>query len=268
MIKRFLSATAAGCLLLATNASAAVTCSYEKVSPRSSYLEIVGDEIEDQAAIRRSGQSIRVIDDASGTPVSCAGPTPTVRNIARILFIAKADGAGLFVSLAGGPFAPGLDDSSASSEIQIQARTFAEFPGNIGLGGSRGTDRFQIRSQRPTGRTLVNFDPGKDNEHDLVFPASVVGFLVRGGRGDDSVVGSGIRGRLSLSVYAGPGRDRLVGGPFTDFLAGRAGADFIRGRGGADEINCGSGTDVALIEPRDRVAACENRRAERPLAFP
>ena len=272
MIKRLLSATAFACLLLAAPASASVTCSYEQMEPAGSagnYLEIRADEIEDQAAIVRRGQLIVVKDDRTGIPTACTNRAPTTINVDRIVFIAAADGAGLFVSLAGGPFEPGASPIDPTSEIKIQARSLVRFPGNIGVGGTRGGNDFSVHTHRRTGRHQVNLDHEDDRMRDLVFPRSVVGLLIRSGRGSDFIYASDLRSRLSLSVYAGPGGDGILGGPGADILFGGAGADFIRGRGGADEIDCGAGrTDLARIEKRDRVVRCENRRAERPLAFP
>lgn len=271
MIKGLASGTVAACLLMAAPAAASVTCSHESSPPmgaRGDYLEIKADEIEDQVAIVRRGRVLAVTDDRTGTRIACTGPDPTVFNIDRVLFIAAADGAGLFVSLAGGRFEPGATRSEPSPEIEIQARTFVRFPGNIGIGGLRGADSISVSSQRRSRRHLVNFDRRSDDADDLVFPASVVGLLVRGGRGDDTIAGSRLLYPLSLSVFAGPGRDRVIGGPGPDLLFGRAGADFLRGGAGRDELDCGPGNDVARSEMRDFVTRCETRRPERMLAFP
>ena len=263
MIKRLPGAAIFVCLLLAAPASASVTCSYRQIDPagpRDDYLKIRAGEIEDQAAVVRRGQRIRVTDDRTGAPVSCSGGTATITNIDRIVFMAAADGAGLFISLAGGQFEPGATTTGRSPEIEITAMSLARFPGNIGIGGSRGADGISIANRAPGGRTRVNLDTFSDSLPNLTFPSPVVGILVRGGRGNDAIAGSGIGTRLSLSAYAGPGRDRVLGGASTDLLFGRSGADIIDGRGGADELDCGPGNDFARVEPRDRVTGCERRR--------
>ena len=268
-MKRLLGATALACLFFAVPASASVTCSYERAAPnglRGNYLKIAGEEIEDQAAIRRLGQLIRVTDDRTGAPVSCSGLAPTTINIDRIVFVAEADGAGLFVSLGGGKFEPGATNTGQSSEIQIVSQARTRFPGNIGIGGTPRGDHFSMSRMNPGALTRVNLDRAEDQAANFLISSSVIGLLVRSGRGSDTISAAGIRGqRLSLSVYAGPGRDRVIGGPGPDLLFGRRGADFIRSREGPDEVGCGPGNDVALIERRDRTTGCESRRIDRSL---
>jgi hypothetical protein len=92
-----------------------------------------------------------------------------------------------------------------------------------------------------------------------------------GTKGADSLKG---RGGADLLI-GGAGRDRLVGGRADDELRGGAGRDEFNMRAGAelaspgddrieardgstDEINCGSGVDVAVVDPvEDGVYRCE-----------
>ena len=249
-------------LVVCSPAAANIGCSYAERPPAGSpgnFLFVDADEIEDQAAVVRQGMSIRVTDDQTGAEVSCSGGVPTVENLDTIQFRAAADGAGIFVSLAGGPFAPGASRVGDSPEIQIRVRA-AHFPGNVGIGGSRRADRFRIGHGSLI--NWVNFDPGADTHPDFLFPDSIVGALFRGGAGSDVINGRKLRSPagLSLSVYAGPGRDRIFGGAATDFLSGRAGGDFIAGGRGADEVDCGQGRDAAVRQGRDRFTGCERIR--------
>jgi Ca2+-binding RTX toxin-like protein len=232
-------------------------------------LRIHADELEDQAAIVRVGQTIRVTDDVTGLVQTCAGGDPTVHNIDFIVFFVDADGAGIFISLAGGRLAPGASpERSATPEIEVRIGTVVNaLPGNIGVGGSRKADGISVRTGDGVG--LIDLNRDQDGDADVSFDRRIVGVLIRGGKGADLLSGSGItRARgPSLSVYAGPGNDRIFGGAAGDILYGRAGRDVIAGRSGADEIDCGPGNDVARTDARDHVVRCESRRAERPFAL-
>jgi RTX calcium-binding nonapeptide repeat (4 copies) len=89
-----------------------------------------------------------------------------------------------------------------------------------------------------------------------------------GGGGDDSLSGMAGRDRL----VGGPGADTISGGPGRDRLLGRAGADRLLAKDGeADVVNCGTGEDIAVVDPVDRVSAnCETVRgdAEETVAGP
>ena len=278
MIKGLLSATTVVCLLvlLPATASASVACRYfERGEPgdRDNVLRIRATDLEDLAAVNRAGDDIRVRDDRTGILHACGGlggPVPTVHNVDLITFVAEADGAGIFVSLAGGRFAPGAspEPSSVAPEIEMAFRSVAPLPGNIGIGGSQRSDRVSVSTGDDN--VLINLNRDQDRDADVTFDRRIVGVLLRGGKGADVFNGAGItrpRGP-SLSVYAGPGNDRIFGGAAGDILYGRAGRDVIAGMGGADEVDCGPGNDLARIEPGDHVTRCETERAERALSFP
>ena len=251
-------------------AQAEVQCSIHEtgpLGPAGDVLKIRATEIEDQVAIVRSGQEIRITDDRTGAPQACVDGVPTVHNIDAIRFLAAADGAGLFVSLAGGPFAPSARPASAR-EIAISLHSVVEFPGNVGVGGTRGSDEFTVWSSSSVDRRRrINLDADADSNADISFPPGIVGVLVRGGAGADRVNAAHVRVRqLSLSMYAGPGADRLVGGPAGDIIFGRAGRDSLRGGPGRDELDCGPGRDRAVNEGADSLTGCVVvRRAKRAL---
>ena len=94
----------------------------------------------------------------------------------------------------------------------------------------------------------------------------VFSWMRRGGLGEDWING-------------GPGPDLLRGGPGPDHIYGGPGDDLIlaAGDGAVDEIRCGSGQDVAVVDPTDQVANdCEfvwardpdSSTAADPPAFP
>jgi len=66
--------------------------------------------------------------------------------------------------------------------------------------------------------------------------------------GDDTVIGK----RGADRIRGGNGRDKQYGG---------RGKDTIFSEGGyRDLINCGTGTDTAYVDPKDRVVDCERKR--------
>jgi Ca2+-binding RTX toxin-like protein len=83
---------------------------------------------------------------------------------------------------------------------------------------------------------------------------------VRGGDGSDTVVGS--NGPNSLAVAAGEDYVNGLGG--FDELDGGAAADVVVSRdGNPDEtVSCGSGEDVAIVDPTDQVVRSGSERCE------
>jgi Ca2+-binding RTX toxin-like protein len=92
---------------------------------------------------------------------------------------------------------------------------------------------------------------------------------LRGGGGADRLVG----GRARDVLDGGPGPDLLLGGRGADQLTGGAGRDTVRAGSGDDLVFtrdgfrdaalCGSGTDTALVDRRDRLRGCEHVRGGR-----
>ena len=81
---------------------------------------------------------------------------------------------------------------------------------------------------------------------------------LRGGSGNDVLIGSGRRNRL----FGLSGNDRVIGRGGDDVITGGAGTDVIDGRDGAsfvDELRCGAGAgDQALADMTDTIAGgCE-----------
>jgi Ca2+-binding RTX toxin-like protein len=73
---------------------------------------------------------------------------------------------------------------------------------------------------------------------------------LRGTNGDERL--TGLDGREG--IWGLDGDDELYGGGGRDVLIGGKGDDFIEAKDGeADLVACGSGTDVASVDPTDRV---------------
>jgi hypothetical protein len=79
--------------------------------------------------------------------------------------------------------------------------------------------------------------------------------VLRGGSSADTLYGKAGADRL----YGLEGDDRLDGGPGSDVLVGGAGNDRLDARDGAPDVaRCGPGSDIAVVDLRDRVSAgCE-----------
>ncbi|MEA2446183.1 MAG: hypothetical protein QOJ12_3475, partial [Thermoleophilales bacterium] len=84
-----------------------------------------------------------------------------------------------------------------------------------------------------------------------------------GGRGDDVLRGDDGNDLLygqegDDTLIGGAGNDGLKGGDGTNRYFGRSGADRIYARNGvAETVDCGSGRDVAVVDPNDTVRGCE-----------
>jgi hypothetical protein len=86
-----------------------------------------------------------------------------------------------------------------------------------------------------------------------------IGEWLTGSAGSDVIMGRG--GDDRLSGQAGP--DLLIGGRGRDWYRGGAGNDIVRSRDGREDvIRCGVGTDLALVDQKDRVSDdCEDVRS-------
>ena len=115
----------------------------------------------------------------------------------------------------------------------------------------------------------VELDGGR---RDDVLEGGAEGDLIYGLEGDDRIRGLGghdclIGGQNDDRLKGGEGADRLVGeggndrlagGPRRNAYDGGPGRDRIRARNGVDEtVRCGSGSDVVVVDPGDKVRGCE-----------
>ena len=82
--------------------------------------------------------------------------------------------------------------------------------------------------------------------------------VLRGTPGKDQLYGRAGADR----IYGLRGDDLVVGGPGKDLLDSGPGNDRVVARDGAlDILRCGPGTDVAIVDRRDRVSSCEKALA-------
>jgi RTX calcium-binding nonapeptide repeat (4 copies) len=102
--------------------------------------------------------------------------------------------------------------------------------------------------------------------------------ILRGGSGNDQLSDTGGANVLTGGsgddrLHGGVGSDRLLGGSGADALSGGRGIDGFSGGAGPDRISardglpervaCGGGRDIARVDAKDRVRACENLRPRR-----
>ncbi len=92
------------------------------------------------------------------------------------------------------------------------------------------------------GGTLCANPPGVPNE--LICDADAVASFEVNAGGDDDTIMVGRTVPIPVTVRGGPGDDFLVGGGGPDKLAGGPGDDRLMGRGGEDHLSGGPGVDA------------------------
>lgn len=143
---------------------------------------------------------------------------------------ARADDAPVTLLISGGN-----EDSSVSVSLSADGRAYV------------------ILSSAPleVGGNLCTHPEGVPNELFCKAP-SIAGFEVNAGGGSDAITFSG-EVPVPVTIRGGPGDDRLIGGgasdkliggPGKDFLAGRRGDDWMHGGPGPDKLLGGAGNDV------------------------
>jgi hypothetical protein len=192
-----------------------------------------------------------------------------VTNLDSIRFHAAADGAGLFVSEAGGGFGPGATrERDGTSEIEIDVINDTRLPGNLGIGGTPGNDSIALGSVGQHAEIDLNSRPHADDP-DLFVIRRAPAVVIRSYSGNDRISGDGDGFAQpflpSISAYGGRGDDTLIGGSGPDLLFGRAGRDKLNGWRGRDELDCGNGVDIALAQPGERAPGCERVIRGQPL---
>jgi len=130
----------------------------------------------------------------------------------------------------------------ALTATAVVAATVRGTNGDDILTGTPNADKIYAKSGADTargfnGNDIVHGGPGDD--------------LVKGGQNKDSVFGN----TGNDTVVGGSGPDRVGGGTGRDTLEGRGGDDHIAaaGDGQRDRVSCGTGTDVAVVDPNDLV---------------
>lgn len=117
--------------------------------------------------------------------------------------------------------------------------------------GCRTDAQAAVRCPRSAGYESAEFDAGDGDDVVRVEAPLGSSIVVRGGAGDDLLVGDGIRVGIP-TLDGGTGADVLVGGPGQDSLIGGPGEDVLRGAGG-DDVLAGDGNANAADAPTDDV---------------
>jgi Ca2+-binding RTX toxin-like protein len=125
-------------------------------------------------------------------------------------------------------------------------------------GGSVDED-FRVKPSSTPGR--VSFDrtgptpPGPFN----IDIGTSENLVLNAGAGNDTIKGSkGLAGLIDSTFNGDDGNDRIKGTGGEDLLSGGKGSDLIRSIDrAADQVECDSGFDLALVDRRDTVRACE-----------
>jgi Ca2+-binding RTX toxin-like protein len=100
----------------------------------------------------------------------------------------------------------------------------------------------------------VNADGGNDRIH--VASSVLVPLTMRGGAGDDTLIGSSAADKLvggggDDRLIGSRGDDQLYGGPGDDLLVGGPGDDLLNGGSGTDTLSGGSGNDLVRQSHHD-----------------
>jgi Ca2+-binding RTX toxin-like protein len=226
----------------------------------------------------RGGDGNDRIDGGSGSDVLDGGPgVDTLDYSSRFV--------GVTVNLAAGTATTfGETDRISGFENVIGSHRDDRITGDAGpnrLDGGGGFDTVSYAT-RTSGVTVTldgRANDGALSEGDNVTP-SVEGVMggsgndrltgnsrantLRGGGGNDVLMGGRASdvldgGRGSDTIVGGPGADQITGGPGRDRISAGTGSDlvFTRDRS-ADIVDCGSGTDTAVADRRDRLRRCEH----------
>ncbi len=247
-MKRFFAMVAVVAALVAIPspaAAAGVTCSYKGTTH--------------QVTVTISGASFTayLARDVSGHitvgGVWCAN-VATVTNTDTIVVNGDANAQNITVNIGNGGFQPGFTDEAGNSdeiEFTIDAGGGTE---TLAIFGTEAVDRIDL-GQNTTQLGVVrriNLNAGEGTGDSDMAVTNVESITVYGAGSGDIIRGRGKAGtgpdpiNLPLTIFAGPGNDKIKGGEATDHIVGDFGMDTIYGFGGADSIDMddGVGGDV------------------------
>ena len=234
-----------------------MTCAVQSrgpAGPEGDVLRIV-DTSRSVTHIYRRENEVVVFNNADREPAVCAGATPTVLSIDRIVY-STASGVPFINYLGDGPLGPGATPEPGAREIEVKINE-AYTPKALNVTGTEGSERIEI-GQLGRRRVGVNLNAQADRAHqdaDVTLAVSRGDELlvkVKAKGGDDTLSALGGRAFTGvllsvkrLSMNGGPGDDVLSGGPFRDLLSGDAGNDRMFGGRGRDQLSVGPGRDLA-----------------------
>ena len=129
----------------------------------------------------------------------------------------------------------------------------------VEVNGAGGAENFTVKPSATAGRVRFDRDAASAGGAFNIDIGTSENLHLNAGGGDDRIHGSnGLAGLITSTLNGDDGNDRIMGTDGGDLLSGGAGFDFIRARDkAADAVECGTGIDVALVDERDTVRACE-----------
>jgi len=231
--------------------------------------------------IERRGLEITAHEDFEA-PEPCTGGTPTVLNTDTIVVRASGD-SDFELRLDGGPFAPGATgEPEGAAEIEIHIAGALLFPEVIGTsageefrwgpGGAlaglnlnpgndgdrdvdvtvSGEDSF-LTANGAGGDDTITAQPGASIRdgiysiggpgNDLLRAPPGTGAIIRGGSGNDVIIGS----RKDDLLYGEGGNDRVSGRAGPDHITGGRGNDRLSGGSGRDDVNDRENSPGAIV---------------------
>jgi Ca2+-binding RTX toxin-like protein len=124
------------------------------------------------------------------------------------------------------------------------------------VNGATGDEKFEVKPSATAGR--VDFDR-TDPAPFSVDIGTTENLLVNAGGGNDRIRGfEGLAGLIKSTFNGDDGNDAIRGTDGEDALGGGNGHDVITSIDkAADAVECGNGFDLALVDRRDTVRACE-----------
>jgi RTX calcium-binding nonapeptide repeat (4 copies) len=224
----------------------------DPAGPAGDELHVV-DASESVTHIYREGEEIVVSNNADRERAACAGGTPTVTTIDRIIY--STESGVPFINYSGdGPLAPGASPEAGAAEIEVTI-VEAYNPRVVNVAGSGAGERIEVGQLGPD-LVGVNLNAGVEAgaaDADVTFTAPRTAYLRIIGKGGDDTLsalgGAPFQGPFlefeRLTIAGGPGDDVLNGGPSRDSLSGGDGNDRLFGGRGRDKLTVGPGRDLA-----------------------
>ena len=196
-------------------------------------------------AIGENGGDFTLARNANGaiTVDSLPCGNATVTNTDSIHVSKGSGAANAELSLAGGPFAPGVTNEPGDSD-EIEISFDSDVPGPS-ITGSAGADQIQASAEG------VDLNAFEADSKDVDLTSAPVA-SIHGGNGDDFLSGGGGRydgsSAGALTLYGDDGNDELRDSGGADTLDGGSGDDTIYDGEGSDHLDGGAGTDTAVLD--------------------
>jgi Ca2+-binding RTX toxin-like protein len=212
----------------------------------ASTVNITGTDGNDQIIISISGDNLVILDNGQQTAI----PFDDIDELfvdarAGNDLVRSSDRIDLNLWIAGGPGSDTLRGGGGSD-------TLIGGDGNDHLDGGKRGDVFTggagkdtlSYAQRTAGVTvrLNNADDDGSAGEDDDVSADIE--TIRGGRGDDLIIGAASRNKF----FGNAGNDTLQGARGDDTLLGGSGDDALYGNAGADSLDGGDGADVFIAD--------------------